>query len=101
MKYLNYTPHTVNLNDGREFKSVGVARVDVSFSAPDADGIVSQIFAEVTGLPAHQNGVKLIVSLLVLQAASDREDLVAPASGHPDTIRNEKGHIVSVPYFVR
>ena len=100
MKYMNYTPHTVNLNDGRAFESLGVARVGVSFSQPSADGVVSQVFGEVIGLPAPQDGVKLIVSLLVLQA-SDRGDLVAPASGHPDTIRNDKGHIVSVPYFVR
>ena len=99
MQYLNYTPHTVNMNDGRSFESIGIARVDVSFSEPDAD-MVSQVFGEVIGLPAPQDGVKLIVSLLVLQA-SDRGDLVAPASGHPDTIRNDKGHIVSVPYFVR
>lgn len=101
MQFLNYTPHTVNLNDGREFKSVGVARVDVSFSKPDTNGIVSQVFGNVTGLPAPQPDTKYIVSLLVLQAAQDCNDLVAPASGHPDTIRNDKGHIVSVPYFVR
>jgi hypothetical protein len=34
-------------------------------------------------------------------AASNRDDLVAPATGHPDTIRNEKGQIISVPGFVQ
>lgn len=101
MNFINYTPHTVNLNDGRSFPSVGVARVSVSFSKPDDDGIVSQVFGDVDGLPTPQANTMYIVSLVVLQAASDRADLVAPASGHPDTIRNDKGHIVSVPYFVR
>ena len=41
----------------------------------------------------------LIVSAMVL-SASDRTDLVAPATGHPDTIRNDKGQIISVPGFI-
>lgn len=100
MNFVNYTPHTVNMNDGRAFQSVGLARVSVSFSQPDENGLVSQVFGEVQGLPAPADDTIYIVSLLVLQA-SDRDDIVAPASGHPDTIRNDKGHIVSVPYFVR
>lgn len=63
------------------------------------DGICRQEFGDVQGLPDPQDGVKLIVSAMVL-AASDRADLVAPATGHPETVRNEKGHIVSVPGFV-
>ena len=34
-------------------------------------------------------------------SAAKRADVVSPATGHPDTVRNEKGHIVSVPGFVR
>jgi hypothetical protein len=37
----------------------------------------------------------------VLSACDDRDDVVAPATGHPDTMRNDKGHIISVPGFVR
>lgn len=99
MKFLNYTPHEIILNDGRSFPSEGVARVAASFTEFNKDGICRQEFGEVEGLPAPQKGVKLIVSAMVL-SASDRDDLVAPATGHPDTIRNEKGHIVSVPGFV-
>ena len=62
----------------------------VSFSKPDQNGFVSQIFGDVEGSPSKQEGVFLIVSLLVLQA-SDRTDLVAPASSHPDTVRFVKG----------
>lgn len=98
MKYVNYTPHTINLNDGRSFESVGLARVSVSFTAFDGD-ICRQQFGEVTGLPEPVEGTRVIVSAMVL-AASDRFDLVAPATGHPDCIRNE-GRIVSVPGFVQ
>lgn len=99
MKFLNYTPHTINLNDGRSFASEGIARVSASFTNFNEDGVCRQEFGDIEGLPAPQKGVKLIVSAMVL-SASDRDDLVAPATGHPDTVRNEKGHIVSVPGFV-
>lgn len=97
--FKNFTPHTINLNDGRSFSSVGVARVSVTFTKFNKDGICHQKFGDVEGLPAPEKGVKLIVSAMVL-SASNRTDLVAPSTGHPDTIRNEKGHIVSVPGFV-
>ena len=99
MKFKNYTPHPVNLNDGREFASEGVARVSVSFSTPDENGLVKQVFGEIEGLPNPEKDTMFIVSLLVLESSS-RSDLVAPATGHPHTVRNDKGHIVSVPYFV-
>jgi len=101
MTYLNYTPHTINLNDGRSFPSVGLARVSSSFS-PIVDDVCGVLYGVVTGLPDPQDGVKIIVSAMIINAnADDRDDLVAPATGHPDTIRNDKGHIVSVPCFVR
>jgi len=98
MKYLNFTPHEICLNDGRKFKSLGVARVKASFSEIVGDEC-QQIFGEVEGLPSPKEGTKIIVSAMVL-AASNRGDLVAPATGHPKTIRNEKGHILSVPCFI-
>ena len=97
--FRNFTPHTINLNNGTAFASEGLARVSVSFSEINDKGICQQVFGTVEGLPAQQEGVSLIVSGMVL-SASNRTDLVAPASGHQDTIRNEKGHIVSVPCFV-
>ena len=99
MKYINHTPHAIVLNDGRAFESCGVARVSASFSDFDGD-ICHQQFGEVEGLPEPQDGVFIIVSAMVL-AASDRTDLVEPATGHPMTVRNERGHIVSVPGFIK
>ena len=99
MEFKNYTPHTIVLNDGRAFESCGVARVANSFTEFDADGVCSVVYGEVSGLPEPQEGVLLIVSAMVL-AASKRTDLVAPATGHQDCIR-ENGFIKSVPGFVR
>ena len=99
MKFLNYTPHAIVLNDGTSYPSLGVARVANTFTGFDADGICDVVYGDVTGLPAPQPGVRLIVSAMVL-AASDRTDLVAPATGHPDCVRKD-GFIVSVPGFVR
>lgn len=101
MNYINLTPHTINLNDGRYFEPSGtVARVDSSFSEIKND-ISQQLFGEVTDLPEPQPGTMYIVSALVLAACKDRSDVVAPATGHPDTKRNELGHIVSVPCFTQ
>jgi len=98
-KFRNFTPHAIVLNSGEVFESEGIARVAVSFTQFDENKVCSQKFGEVEGLPEKEEGVYVIVSLLVLQA-SDRDDLVAPASGHPECVRNEKGQIVSVPGFV-
>lgn len=98
MEYLNFTPHQICLNDGRNFESLGVARVTANFTDFNGD-ICRQKFGEVKGLPSPQEGTKIIVSAMVL-AASKRGDLVAPATGHPETKRNEKGHIISVPGFI-
>ena len=102
MKYKNYTPHDINLNDGTVIPASGkVARVVASYTPVDGDGVCRQVFGPVTGLPPQEEGVYVIVSLPVLQQASDRTDLVAPATGHPDCVRDERGMIKSVPCFVR
>jgi len=53
----------------------------------------------------YPDEIVFIVSGKVLDAnkmsSNPRVNIVAPATGHPDAIRNDKGHIVSVPGFVR
>lgn len=100
--FINCTPHSISLNDGRTFAPSGqVARVSAGFSEI-VDDVCKQTFGEVQGLPEPQDGVRVIVSALVLSAlAGSRPDVVAPATGHPACVRNEKGHIVSVPCFVQ
>ena len=99
-KFRNFTPHAIVLNSGEVFESEGIARVSASFTQFDENKVCSQKFGEVEGLPEKEEGVLIIVSSLVMQA-SYRDDLVAPATGHPECVRNEKGQIVSVPGFVR
>lgn len=99
-KFVNCTPHAIVLNDGTRFEPSGViARVSNSFTEFDAEGICTVMYGALEGVPAPAEGVKYIVSAMVL-AASDRADLVAPATGHPACVRNDKGQIVSVPGFV-
>ena len=100
-RFINCTPHKIMLNDGTEFPPSGtVARVSSAFSEPDADLICTPVFGAVESLPLSVEGTFYIVSAMVL-SASKRSDLVAPATGHPNCIRNEAGQIVSVPCFVR
>lgn len=100
MNFVNLTPHQIALNDGRVFETQGVARVASTHTDFDANLVCSVRFGEVSGLPKPIEGTTYIVSALVAQAAK-RADVVSPATGHPECVRNEKGHIVSVPGFVR
>ena len=102
LKFVNATPHPIVLNDGRVFEPSGILpRVSQEISEFDGDLIATQSFGEVEGLPEPETGVVYIVSAMVLSACKDRTDLVAPATNHELTIRNEKGHIISVPGFVK
>jgi hypothetical protein len=104
MTFLNCTPHRIVLNNGQAFDTVleTPIRVSAKFGDINKNGICTQSFGEVVGLPPKEDGIMLIVSAMVLSAAKaiGRTDCVAPATGHPQTIRNSKGHIVSVPCFV-
>jgi len=100
MRLRNFTPHPIAMNDGRVFESEGVARVSASFSKFDERLFCNQVFGEIEGLPEEEEGVFIIVSGMV-KSASNRGDLIAPATGHPETVRNVKGHIVSVPGFIK
>lgn len=100
--YINLTPHNINFNDGRVFEKSGqVARVKEKYSDFIED-ICTVEPEEVTGVPTESTeGTFYIVSAMILNALRNtRADLVAPATGHPGTVRNEQGHIVSVPGFV-
>lgn len=102
MKFLNFTPHDIVMNDGARFMSEGVARVDGVYSAFDENGICRVDYGGIVGLPRPENDVVYIVSTVVLGVARllGRSDVVAPATGHPDCIRKD-GHVVSVPGFIR
>lgn len=98
--FVNLTPLAIVMNDGRVFEPSGVlARVSNSFTEFDENGVCSVVYGDVENVPKPKEGVLYIVSAMVL-AASDRSDLVAPATGHPACVR-ENGRIVSVPGFVK
>jgi hypothetical protein len=99
--FINCTPHNINLNNGTEIKTSGISiRVSQAFGKPNNNLIAPVVWGDVKGLPEQKIDTFLIVSGFVKQAVPERTDLVVPATGHPDTIRNAKGHIVSVPCFI-
>lgn len=102
-KFKNLTPHDIVLNDGTVYqKTWKIARVSASYAAFDENKITQQTFGEIEWLPETTEEVILIVSGFVLSALQGtREDVVAPATGHPDVKRNEKWQIVSVPWFTK
>jgi len=100
-KFINLTPHTVRLNDGTEILPSGiVARVTATYTPFDENGICQAVFGPIQGLPEPQPDTIYITSALVAQAAK-RQDVVSPATGHPQAKRDTNGQIISVPGFVR
>ena len=117
MRFVNLTGHNINVapgiipgvpadglippekgEDGQPIK----ATVSAGYSDFDDHGVCFVTYGNVVGLPPASLGVIYIVSALVLAAVKEyRYDVVAPATGHPLTKRNEKGHILEVPGFVR
>lgn len=110
MPIINLTPHVIRLNDGREFApSRTMARVTASHNddgwlsgGPDGPSIrlFRVSYGETEGLPAPGEKMWYIVSALVAQATKGRNDLLVPATGHPDAVRKD-GQVFSVPGFVR
>ena len=99
MNFINLTPHAIVLNDGRTFKSSEKnARVSTQL-VEIKEGFYSQTFGEITDLPKPINDTLFIVSGMV-KSATTRTDVIAPATSHKDTKRNDKGHIISVPGFI-
>lgn len=101
--FVNCTPHAIQLNDGRIFQPSGeLASVTQTVTDFDSDGIAESLFGDLV-LPEPRPNTIFITSMLVAQAASaaGRTDVVAPATRHAETQRNEAGHIVSVPGFLR
>lgn len=104
-KIINCTPHAITITDGPTIEPSGqVARVTTQqVDAGDIAGIPvkTQTFGDIVDLPEPQAGTVFIVSAIVLSAAKEqgRTDVVAPDTSN--AIRNDAGHIVSVPGFVK
>lgn len=102
MAFINLTPHSINLNSGATIPPSGdVARVSCEFGRFDDNGVCTVHYGQIANLPMAQPDTLYIVSAMVLSAIGGlRQDVVAPATGHPDTVRIN-GRIVSVPGFVK
>lgn len=99
VQFVNCTPHDIVLNNGMIIKASGIiARVSNKFSEFDGKLCCHVSYGEIENLPAPEQGKIYIVSAMVL-AATDRKDVVAPATGHNECVR-DKGLIVSVPGFI-
>lgn len=105
MKFVNLTPHTINVIVGGEtisFEPSGrVARVTSSQmldSKIDGIPVYVQVPGDVEGIDLADNEIG-IVSAMVLSALGHPDNLVAPNTSR--AIRNEQGHIIGVPGFVR
>jgi len=104
-KIINCTPHAITITDGPTFEPSGqVARVTTQQT--DAGNIAGipvkkQMFGDIVDLPAPQNDTVYVVSAIVLTAAKEagRTDVVAPDTA--SAVRDDNGHIVSVPGFVK
>ena len=105
IKIINCTPHPIVITDGPTFDPSGkVARVDaIQSDAGSINGIPvkTQTFGDIIDLPDPQDDTIFIVSAIVLSAAKAvrRTDVVAPDTSN--AVRNDQGHIVSVPGFVK
>jgi hypothetical protein len=104
--FLNLTPHAIVVQQGTDgeasvFPPSGeVARVSEVWREV-APFVFEANPGEIQGLPDPQEGIWLVVSLMVAEAAwkLGRGDVIAPATGAPGVRRNEAGHIQSVPGF--
>lgn len=93
MKILNLTPHEINIVGKDPIPSSGAVRVSEKTEViGEINGIpvIKKSFGKVEGLPNEQADTKIIVSLLVAQAAKGRSDLLVVG----ETIRNEKGQVI-------
>ena len=105
VKIINCIPHPIVITDGPTFEPSGkVARVDaIQEDAGSVNGIPvkTQTFGDIVDLPDPQDDTVFIVSAIVLAAAKEkgRTDVVAPDTSN--AVRNDQGHTVSVPGFVK
>lgn len=102
---INLTPHTINvIVDNGETVDIQpsgqVARVAATtIKKGEISGlpIFESLFGEVEGLPPRKLGTFYIVSRLVLQACSDRDDLLAPGQ----LVRDEEGRPIGCKVLSR
>jgi len=113
---VNLTPHPITIHDGGNVVTIApsgtVARVATTstekYWIEAGHGVTPMLqvtqFGEVVDLPEPKKDTFLIVSGIVLSAlreqGSNRQDVIAPATGPKDgAIRNDAGQITGVTRF--
>lgn len=111
MILINLTPHPVALMDSdgnvrTTIESLGVVprcqQTDRKVGELELDGvgsidIVETEFGEISDLPEPVEGVFLVVSAIVAQAARGRHDLLVPSG----PVRDSEGRVVGCMRFAR
>lgn len=99
--FVNLTPHAITLNDGTTFPPSGtVARVEQFYHPFNSDKVTESYFGTIEGLPAIIDGETIFIVSMIVAQTKGHPCVVAPATNHPQAIRDEKGHIISVPGFI-
>ncbi len=105
---INCTPHIINIcdADGNIIMVIApsgmVARVSVTqVIVGDINGIpaVKNQYSDIVGLPDPDGDNVYIVSMIV-KAATDRTDVIAPDTGNDSVIRDSVDRIIGVRRFV-
>ena len=99
--FINLTPHVINLNDGRSFapsSDYPAIRIPDKIDDTTDPDFATVVAGEVENLPPVEEGVYYIVSRMVAEKLKNPH-FVSPATNHPKAVRNDAGHIVSVPCF--
>ena len=109
IKFINLTPHAVTIfaEDKKTslltVESSGMVRVKTEEPEVERIGdipVAKTTYLDVEGLPAPQEGIKYIVSILVLQALDGRRtDVVAPNTSPAAVVRGENGQILGCTSF--
>ncbi len=103
---VNLTGHELTLGDkvipGDKTKQARLATPNFE-EGTSIDGVrtFKVTYGGVIGLPDPIEGIVYVVSAMVQAVVPERQDVFAPATGHPEAVKNEKGHILSVPGLVQ
>jgi hypothetical protein len=108
VQLVNLTPHPINIAIGDAMIDLPASDRPARLAGAAEDGgtlrveglavpLVVHRYSRVDGLPAEQDGVRYIVSQLVLDFADDRGDLVTPT----DLIRDTYGNVIGCRALAR
>ena len=100
IKIVNLTPHEINIVGHEPIPSSGSVRVaETSHVIDEINGIdiIVKKFGKVEGMPEPQPDTVFVVSLMVAQQLTHRDDILTVG----ETVRNEAGQVVGAKNFSR